>query len=110
MEIRVATVQEPHHLTITVSHYPPGASKWNPIEHRLFSEISKNWAGRPLENLDTIKNYISTTATTTGLSVKAYIDSKDYAKGIKITDRQMTRLNIQLHHILPKWNYTILPS
>ena len=93
-----------------MSHYPPGASKWNPIEHRLFSEISKNWAGRPLENLDTIKNYISTTATTTGLSVKAYIDSKDYAKGIKITDRQMTRLNIQLHHILPKWNYTILPS
>ena len=99
-----------HNLTITVSHYPPGASKWNPIEHRLFSEISKNWAGRPLENLDTIKNYISTTATTTGLSVKAYIDSKDYAKGIKISDTQMTQLNIKTLDILPMWNYTISPS
>ena len=99
-----------HHLTITVSHYPPGASKWNPIEHRLFSEISKNWAGHPLENLETIKNYISTTATTTGLSVKAYIDSKDYAKGIKISDTQMTQLNIKTLDILPMWNYTISPS
>lgn len=99
-----------HKLTITVSHYPPGASKWNPIEHRLFSEISKNWAGRPLETFTTLKNYISTTATTTGLSVKAYIDSKDYAKGIKITDEQMSRLNIKKHDTLPKWNYTLSPS
>lgn len=97
-------------LSITVCHYPPGASKWDPIEHRLFSEISKNWAGRPLETFTTIKNYISTTATTTGLSVKAYIDSKDYAKGIKITDEQMSRLNIKKHDTLPKWNYTLSPS
>ena len=99
-----------YNLTITVSHYPPGASKWNPIEHRLFSEISKNWAGRPLESLSTIKNYISTTTTTTGLSVKAYIDSKDYAKGIKISDEQMSRLNITNHDALPNWNYTLAPS
>lgn len=91
-------------------HYPPGASKWNPIEHRLFSEISKNWAGRPLDSFETLKNYISTTATTTGLSVKAYIDSKDYAKGIKITEEQMRRLRIETNDALPKWNYTISPS
>jgi len=99
-----------HNLIITVRHYPPGASKWNPIEHRLFSEISKNWAGRPLDSFETLKNYISTTATTTGLSVKAYIDSKDYAKGIKITEEQMRQLRIETNDALPKWNYTISPS
>lgn len=99
-----------HQLTITVSHYPPGASKWNPIEHRLFSEISKNWAGRPLDSFSTIENYISRTSTSTGLSVKAYIDPKNYAKAIKINDDQMSRLNIQKHDTLPQWNYTISPS
>ncbi len=99
-----------HKLTITVRHYPPGASKWNPIEHRLFSEISKNWAGRPLDSLDTLKNYISTTATKTGLSVKAYIDSKEYAKGTKITEEQMAHLNIRTNNLLPKWNYMISPA
>ena len=73
-----------HRIKITVSHYPPGTSKWNPIEHRLFSAISKNWAGCPLNSFATIKNYIGTTSTTTGLAVKAYIDPKIYAKGIKI--------------------------
>lgn len=97
-------------LKITVNHYPPGASKWNPIEHRLFSEISKNWAGRPLDSFATIQNYISTTSTSTGLSVKAYIDQKIYSNGIKITDEQMDRINIKNHDALPKWNYTISPS
>jgi len=99
-----------HGLTITVRHYPPGASKWNPIEHRLFSEISKNWAGRPLESFETIKNYISTTTTKTGLSVKAYIDTKQYCTGTRITDQQMCRLNIQADALLAKWNYTITPA
>lgn len=99
-----------HGLTITVRHYPPGASKWNPIEHRLFSEISKNWAGRPLDSFETLKNYISTTATKTGLSVKAYIDSKEYDKGTRITDEQMRQINIQADGPLPKWNYTIAPA
>lgn len=97
-------------LTITVRHYPSGASKWNPIEHRLFSEISKNWAGRPLSSLETIKNYISTTTTATGLSVKAYIDSTQYATGTKITDEQMRQINIQAEGPLSKWNYTIAPA
>lgn len=97
-------------LTITVRHYPSGASKWNPIEHRLFSEISKNWAGRPLSSLETIKKYISTTTTETGLSVKAYIDSTQYATGTKITDEQMRQINIQAEGPLSKWNYTIAPA
>ncbi len=97
-------------LKITVCHYPPGASKWNPIEHRLFSEISKNWAGKPLSCYPTIKKLISTTTTSTGLKVKAYIDPKKYLKGIKITDEEMSSLNIVAHDILPKLNYTILPE
>ncbi len=99
-----------HRIKITVSHYPPGTSKWNPIEHRLFSEISKNWAGRPLDSFATIQNYISTTSTTTGLAVKAYIDPKTYAKGIKINVEQMNQLNIQKHDALPNWNYTFTPA
>ena len=98
-----------HGIEITVSHYPPGTSKWNPIEHRLFSVISKNWAGRPLDTFETIQNYISTTSTSTGLKVKAYIDRKDYEKGIKIDAEQMSQLNIQKHDDLPNWNYTITP-
>lgn len=99
-----------HWINITVSHYPPGTSKWNPIEHRLFSEISKNWAGCPLDSFATIQNYINTTSTTTGLAVKAYIDPKTYAKGIKINVEQMNQLNIRKHDALPNWNYTVKPS
>ena len=97
-------------IKITVSHYPPGTSKWNPIEHRLFSEISKNWAGRPLDSFATIKNYISTTSTSKGLVVKAYIDPKTYAKGIKINVEQMNQLKIQKHEPQPNWNYTFMPA
>ena len=99
-----------HRIKVTVSHYPPGTSKWNPIEHRLFSEISKNWAGRPLDSFTTIQNYIRTTSTTTGLAVKAYIDSKIYPKGIKVNVQQMNQLNIKKHDALPNWNYTFTPS
>jgi hypothetical protein len=99
-----------YRIEITVSHYPPGTSKWNPIEHRLFSEISKNWAGCPLDSFATIQYYISTTSTTTGLAVKAYIDRKVYEKGIKINVEQLNRLNIRQHDDLPDWNYTVTPS
>ena len=99
-----------HRIKVTVSHYPPGTSKWNPIEHRLFSEISKNWAGRPLDSFTSIQNYISTTSTTTGLAVKAYIDSKIYPKGIKVNVQQMNQLNIKKHDALHDWNYTFSPS
>ena len=98
---------ERHGLTITVAHYPPGASKWNPIEHRLFSEISKNWAGRPLDSFETMLNYIRTTSTKTGLKVKAHLVDRNYPKGVKITDSQMRTLPITTHPSLPKWNYTL---
>ena len=99
-----------HGLVVTVAHYPSGASKWNPIEHRLFSEISKNWAGRPLDSYKTILNYIRTTKTKTGLKVNACLVKKHYAKGIKILDAEMEELNINRPTSLTKWNYTLRPS
>ncbi len=101
---------ERHRLTVTVAHYPPGASKWNPIEHRLFSELSKNWAARPLDSLETILKYARTTATTTGLSVRAHLVRKRYHKGVKISDKQMRQLTITTDHALPRWNYIIQPA
>ncbi len=98
-----------HQLSVTVTHYPAGASKWNPIEHRLFSEISKNWAGEPLRSYETILNYIRTTKTTTGLRVKAYLDKKHYPKSVKISKQQMEELALEKHEALPKWNYTLTP-
>lgn len=101
---------QPHGLTITVAHYPPGASKWNPIEHRLFSEISKNWAGRPLDSYDTILKYLRSTTTSTGLRVQAHLVERSYQKGVKITDAQMRELAIAKDPDLPKWNYTLCPT
>ena len=85
-------------------------SKWNPIEHRLFSELSKNWAGRPLDSLETILKYARTTTTNTGLHVKAHLVRRRYKKGVKITDAQMRDLNLSRDDTLPRWNYTIAPS
>lgn len=100
----------PHDISVTVSHYPPGCSKWNPIEHRLFSEISKNWAGRPLDSYETLLNYIRTTKTSTGLKVKAYLVRKKYTKGIKVSDDQMSQLRIVKHETLGNFNYTLNSS
>jgi hypothetical protein len=99
-----------HGISVTVAHYPPGASKWNPIEHRLFSEISKNWAGRPLDSYETVLNYIRTTTTCTGLKVNAHLTEQKYEKSRKITDDQMRTLPIATHASLPRWNYTITPT
>lgn len=99
-----------HDLTVTVAHYPPGASKWNPIEHRLFSEISKNWAGKPLDSYEAILKYIRTTKTSTGLRVRSHLVRKRYKKGIKISDDQMDEIRIKKDNSLPKWNYTIFPA
>lgn len=98
-----------HGLTVTVAHYPTGASKWNPVEHRLFSEISKNWAGRPLDSLDTLLNYLRTTKTNSGLEVRAYQDLRSYDKGVKISDDDMKTLALDKRCELGKWNYTISP-
>ena len=78
-----------HGLRVTVAHYPPATSKWNPIEHRLFCEVSKNWAGRPLDSYETILKYLRTTRTATGLRVRAHLARKTYKTGIKVTDAQM---------------------
>jgi len=99
-----------HGLGVTVQHYPPGASKWNPIEHKLFSEISKHWQGVPLESYETAINYISSTQTRTGLKVKAVLNSKNYETGETVTDEEIEMLRIRLHKTLPEWNYTIKPQ
>jgi hypothetical protein len=94
-------------LEVTVCHYPPGASKWNPIEHRLFSLISKNWAGEPLGSLETMLKFIRTTRTKTGLRVRATLMADQYPKGIKPTAREVAAFNLLPHATLPQWNYTI---
>ena len=98
-----------HRLTVTVCHYPTGASKWNPIEHRMFSEISKNWAGRPLDNYETILNYARSTCTSTGLRVDACLVETDYPTGVKVSDEAMRQLQLRPHETQPTRNYTLSP-
>jgi transposase len=97
-------------LTIRVCHFPPGTSKWNKIEHRLFSCISKNWRGRPLDSLATVVNLISRTKTQTGLSVEASLDYASYEKGIKVSDEQMEQLNLKRDKFHGEWNYSLIPG
>ena len=97
-------------LIVSVCQYPPGCSKWNPIEHRLFSQISINWAGKPLRTLDLMLGYIRGTTTQTGLTVKAYLQDGVYEKGQGVTKDEMEKLNITTHTTLPDWNYTISPQ
>jgi hypothetical protein len=104
------TLCTPLGLTVTVSHYPPGVSKWNPIEHRLFNQISKNWAGEPLTDIHKILNFIRTTKTKSGLTVSAYLIPENYDTGIKIPDAEMRQLNLVPHDILGRWNYTVRPA
>jgi hypothetical protein len=92
-----------------VCHYPTGASKWNPIEHRLFSEISKHWAGQPLDSYQTILRLIGETQTQTGLRVKSHLISKHFDTGKKISAAQMSQLRLVKHKILPEWNDTLYP-
>ena len=99
-----------HGLTVSINHYPPGASKWNPIEHRLFSQISNSWAGVPLDSNETVLKYISSTTTKTGLTVKAILNEKTYLKGQKASKLEMDNLNIERDNLHPEWNYTIKPQ
>ena len=96
-------------ITITVSHFPPGTSKWNKIEHCMFSFISMNWRGKPLISYETIIMLIGSTKTKKGLKIEARLDERDYETGIKILDDDMARLKISLHELYPKWNYSIEP-
>ena len=96
-------------LEITVCHFPPGTSKWNRIEHRLFSAISMNWRGRPLTSHQVIVDLIANTTTRTGLTVRARLDRGYYPKGIKVTDRQLAAVPLTRHDFHGEWNYTIQP-
>ena len=96
-------------LSISVCHFPPGTSKWNKIEHRLFSFISKNWRGQPLLDLVTIVNLIGNTRTNAGLKVCCELDENEYKKGIKVSDAEMEALNIKRDEFHGEWNYTIFP-
>jgi transposase len=96
-------------LEVTVCHYPPGCSKWNPVEHRLFSQISINWAGKPLRSLGVMLAYIRGTTTATGLRVTARLDEGTYRKGLKVSRQDMDSLNLRKHDTCPAWNYTISP-
>ncbi len=97
-------------LRITVCHFPPGTSKWNKIEHRMFSFITKNWRGRPLVSRAVIVNLIGHVRTREGLRIRAELDSNDYPKGIKISDEELARIRLQRAWFHGDWNYTILPD
>jgi len=96
-------------LTLQVCHYPPGTSKWNRIEHRLFCHITQTWRGRPLISLETVVELIASTKTRTGLTVRCELDTRSYPKGIKVSDAEMKTLNIKGDPFHPEWNYTISP-
>jgi hypothetical protein len=96
-------------LPITVCHFPPGTSKWNKIEHRLFSFITINWRGKPLRTFRTIVQLIAATTTEAGLKVRAELDENKYPKGIKVSDAQLAAVNLSRHTFHGDWNYTIKP-
>ena len=96
--------------SITVLHFPPGTSKWNKIEHRLFSFISKNWRGKPLLSLAVIVSLISSTRTEKGLRVDCVVDSKEYQRGLEVSDEEFKAINIKQHSFHGEWNYTIMPQ
>lgn len=97
-------------MTIHVSHFPPGTSKWNKIEHRMFSFISRNWRGRPLIDRATVLNLIGNTTTKTGLEIQAALDENTYETGINISDEELAQVNLQKDEFHGDWNYTILPQ
>jgi hypothetical protein len=96
--------------SITVCHFPPGTSKWNKIEHRLWSQVTSNWRGQPLTSRHVVVDLIGATTTRTGLTVHAYLDEGSYPDGIKVTDEQMNSIQLQHHTFHGDWNYTIRPT
>ena len=110
-KVELARLAQELGLQISVSHFPPGTSKWNRIEHRLFAQISMNWRGRPLTSHEVIVETIAATTTTTGLTVQAALDTGTYQKGIKISDKEMQALeqrSIRRHDFHGEWNYTVV--
>ena len=97
-------------LRISVCHFPPGTSKWNKIEHRMFSHISMNWRGKPLTSHEVIVHLIANTTTQTGLTIRAELDGRQYPTGIKVTDQELEKVQLQQAEFHGEWNYTILPT
>ena len=96
-------------MTIEVCHYPPGTSKWNKIEHRLFCHITRNWRGVPLESHQVVVSLVSSTRTVEGLEVHCQLDGNDYPKGLKVTDAEMAEIKIKRNAFHGDWNYEIKP-
>jgi hypothetical protein len=108
-KLELQTLADKTGLAISVCHFPPGTSKWNKIEHRLFSFISSNWRGEPLRDYETIVQLISRTATAKGLKVTCRLDRRKYPTGRKVTTKEMERVNLERHKFHGDWNYTIRP-
>jgi hypothetical protein len=108
-KIKLQDLADETGLTLSVCHYPPGTSKWNKIEHRLFCHITQNWRGKPLTSRLTVVELIAATTTKTGLQVRCELDTNVYAKGVKVSDAEMAVLNIKGDVFHPEWNYTISP-
>jgi hypothetical protein len=102
-------IADAFNLKVTVCHFPRGASKWNPVEHRLFGPISCHWAGVPLRSLKLLLRLIRTTVTDSGLKVCARLTGKTYRTGIRVSNAEMKLLNLRRHAVCPQWNYTIKP-
>ena len=109
-KVELARLADDEGITITVCHFPPGTSKWNKIEHRLFSAISTNWRGQPLTSHEVILNLIGSTTTRTGLKVKARLDRRTYPTGVKYTKKDIDALPIHAHDFHGEWNYTVRPA
>lgn len=109
-KLELQRLADEENLTIRVSHFPPGTSKWNKIEHRLFSHISMNWRGRPLVSHEVIVSLIGATTTKKGLKVRAELDSKLYQKGIKVSDQEFKKIRIARDDFHGEWNYAITPN
>lgn len=107
---RLQDFADEYNLIITVMHYPTGASKWNPIEHRMFNLISANWAGQPLETYETMLKHIQTTTSDTGFRCQAHMDTTDYETAIKVPEAVAKRIRLKPHELFPHWNYTIYPN
>lgn len=108
-KVGLQTLADEFELIITVTHYPAGASKWNLVEHRMFSVISQNWAGQPLLSYETMLKFIRTSKTETGFRCLAYLDRRKYQTKQKVSPDQKANLYLQLHRLFPEWNYTIKP-
>ena len=109
-KIELQRLADEMNLEISVCHFPPGTSKWNKIEHRMFSYISQNWRGKPLVSIETIINLIGATRTKKKLTIQTSVDTNEYTKGIKITDAELESLALEREAFHGEWNYTLYPQ